>query len=287
MDHSEEKNRVDTAVSIPQLTDGERGVKSVEARREFLKKLALMTGAAAAGGTIASTVFQGCGITTRSASSTWDGVKRRYGMVIDTKKCINCKSCTIACKSENATPPGVSYTVVLEERDKETGKLVFYSKPCFHCSVPSCVKVCPTGATYKRQEDGIVVVDYDRCIGCRYCISACPYGSRYMDYGDRYQVTDEPNKYDLPSVEYHEYRPTNGSDSTKGVVRKCNFCLHMQNEKGEYTDIPACVKTCVGKALHFGDFNDPNSDVSKLLEERQHIRLKEELGNEPNVYYLI
>lgn len=276
MDNQTEKKLEEAISKSPVYT-------SPTSRAEFLKTLLAVGAMGAVGATVGS-----CSIPTREPSKTWDGKKRRWGMVIDTRKCINCKACTVACKAENNTPPGAAYTVVLEEPDLITGKLMFFSKPCFHCEQPSCVPVCPTGATYKRTEDGIVVVDYDRCIGCRYCITACPYGSRYMDYGDSYEVTDGvQTKYDLPSVEYNEFRPASGSESTKGVVRKCNFCLHMQNEKGEYTDTPACVKTCVGKALHFGDFNDPESEVNELLKRHQHIRLKEELGNEPNVYYII
>ncbi len=250
-------------------------------RREFLKQI-LRLGAT----TAAISSLPSCGYTTREPSKSWDGKKRRYGMVIDTRKCINCKACTIACKAENSTPPGVSYTVVLEEENHQTGQLTFFSKPCFHCEKPSCVPVCPTGATYKRIEDGIVAVDYDRCIGCRYCITACPYGSRFLDYGDEYQITDEvPNSYNLSSVEYKKGLPAKGA--TKGVVRKCTFCIHLQNERGEYTDLPACVKTCVGKALYFGDLNDPQDHLNELLKGRAAIRLKEELGNEPNVYYLL
>lgn len=251
-------------------------------RAEFLKTL-LAVGAMG----VASASLGSCSIPTRKPSETWDGKKRRWGMVIDTRKCINCKACTVACKAENNTPPGVAYTVVMEQPSPETDKLTFFSKPCFHCENPPCVPVCPTGATYKRTEDGIVMMDYDVCIGCRYCITACPYGSRYADFGDQYDKVDVPNKYDLPSVEYNEFRPVEGNKSTHGIVRKCNFCIHMQNEKGEYTDTPACVKSCVGHALNFGDFNDPESNVSQLLEKHPHIRLKEELGAEPNVYYIL
>jgi len=110
------------------------------------------------------------------------GEKVRFGMAVDLKKCTGCRACTVACKAENVTPPEVSYNVVLEQ---EVGtypnvKRVFTYKPCFHCENPPCTPVCPVGATWKRKEDGIVVIDYDICIGCRYCLTACPYGSRFI-----------------------------------------------------------------------------------------------------------
>src|SRR5712691_2872375 len=105
--------------------------------------------------------------------------KFRYGMVIDTRRCVGCRACVVACKAENKTPPGVSYTVVVEEAvaNRFDDKPIFMTKPCFHCEKPPCVDVCPVSATFKRERDGIVVIDYDRCIGCRYCITGCPYGA--------------------------------------------------------------------------------------------------------------
>lgn len=251
-------------------------------RREFLKRL--LEAGAVVTGTYAISSLGGCA--TPSTISKQTG--KQYGMVIDTRKCINCKSCTIACKVENNTPPNMFYTIVLEERDEETGRSTFFTKPCFHCSKPPCVPVCPVNATYKRPEDGIVYINYDDCIGCGLCIEACPYGSRSKDYGYVYNMEKSvKNKYDLPSLEYNEYRPNSGDKSPVGKARKCTFCIHLQNEKGEYTDLPACVKTCVGKALHFGNLGDPADPIHKLFNGRKYIRLKEEAGTEPNVYYLI
>jgi molybdopterin-containing oxidoreductase family iron-sulfur binding subunit len=217
----------------------------------------------------------------------------RYGMVIDTRRCVGCRACVVACKAENKTPPGVSYNVVIEDtRDSLDDKPLFLTKPCFHCEDPPCTDVCPVSATFKRERDGIVVIDYDRCIGCRYCITACPYGARTFDFGEEYAASEEDTPWAaVPSPEYGQYRERGHEQSPIGNVRKCTFCLHLQDEEGRYDQAagrwPACAKTCTGHAIHFGDFNDRNSEVSRLVRERQAIRLKEELGTEPNVYYLL
>jgi molybdopterin-containing oxidoreductase family iron-sulfur binding subunit len=220
--------------------------------------------------------------------------KYRYGMVIDTRRCVGCKACMVACKAENKTPPGVSYTVVVEQAvaDRFDDKPIFMTKPCFHCENPPCVDVCPVSATFKRAQDGIVVIDYDRCIGCRYCITGCPYGARYFDFGENYAPVAADTAYArVPSPEYGQFRKRLPEASPVGNVRKCTFCLHLQDANGRYDKgagrWPACAKTCTGHAICFGDFNDPESEVSKLVRERQPVRLKEELGTEPNVHYLL
>jgi molybdopterin-containing oxidoreductase family iron-sulfur binding subunit len=220
--------------------------------------------------------------------------KFRYGMVIDTRRCVGCNACVVACKAENKTPPGVSYTVVLNNAigNRPDDKPIFMTKPCFHCENPPCVNVCPVSATFKRERDGIVVIDYDRCIGCRYCITACPYGARYFDFGENYAPISAGTAYaQVPSPEYGQFRKREADKSPIGNVRKCTFCLHLQDAEGRYNKQegrwPACAKTCTGHAIHFGDFNDPDSEVSNLLKERQAVRLKEELGTQPNVYYLL
>ncbi|MBI4611146.1 MAG: 4Fe-4S dicluster domain-containing protein [Candidatus Rokubacteria bacterium] len=220
--------------------------------------------------------------------------KFRYGMVIDTRRCVGCKACVVACKAENKTPPGVAYTVVVEHA-LPTGpndKPLFMTKPCFHCERPPCVDVCPVSATFKREQDGIVVIDYDRCIGCRYCITACPYGARFFDFGENYPSVAEKTAYArVPSPEYRQFRKRAADTSPVGNVRKCTLCVHLQDAGGRYDQAagrwPACAKTCTGRAIFFGDFNDPESEVARLLSERHGVRLKEELGTEPNVHYLL
>ncbi len=236
----------------------------------------------------------GTSASSKPAAPTSTLRKFRYGMVIDTRRCVACKACVGACKAENKTPPGVSYTVVLDAvlGNQPDDKPLFMTKPCFHCENPPCVDVCPVGATFKREQDGIVVVDYDRCIGCRYCIAGCPYGARYFDYGENYAAVSENTPYtSVPSPEYGQFRMRKKGVSPEGNVRKCTFCVHLQDAKGCYDQKagrwPACAKTCTGHAIHFGDFNDRESEVSRLLRERQAIRLKEELGTNPNVYYLL
>jgi molybdopterin-containing oxidoreductase family iron-sulfur binding subunit len=228
-----------------------------------------------------------------SSASGEPEAEHRYGMVIDTKRCVGCEACVVACKAENKTPPGVNYMLVTNNTlgERPDDKPLFTAKPCFHCEKPPCVDVCPVSATFKRKKDGIVVVDYDRCIGCRYCQTACPYGARYFDFGENYHAETAEGAYNLPSPEYNQFRPRTHDASPVGNVRKCTFCMHLQDENGEYDKQagrwPACAKTCTGHAIHFGDFKDSNSDVSRLIRERQPVRIKDELGAQPNVMYLL
>ena len=207
----------------------------------------------------------------------------RWGMVIDLAKCVGCDTCTVSCKSENRTPPGVSYNVVIEQEIgvfPNLGK-VNLPRPCMQCDKPPCAQVCPVRATYKL-ENGIVAIDYDRCIGCRYCIVACPYGARSFDFGESYEQ-EMIGFDDITAPDYGVDRGEREKGKTpQGVVRKCTFCMHRL-ERGEE---PACVETCIGDARYFGDFNDPNSVVSKLAASPRAFRLKEELGTEPRVVYL-
>lgn len=211
--------------------------------------------------------------------------QRRWKMVIDLRKCIGCHACTISCVAENKLPPGVVYRPVL---DQEIGLYPnvsrrFMPRPCMQCDKPPCVDVCPVGATWKRP-DGIVAIDYDQCIGCRYCMTACPYSARTFDAGHTYtEGTPEQMAYELvPNFEYGKAWPRNGG-SPVGNARKCTFCLHRL-EAGQ---LPACVTTCIGGANYFGDANDPDSLVSEMSAQPNAIRLKEELGTEPKVSYLV
>lgn len=210
--------------------------------------------------------------------------RKRYGMAIDLLRCVGCEACTIACKQENHTPPGVAYAKVIKEEVGEFPHVRRRFLPilCNHCDDPPCVPVCPVGATWKRADDGLVVVSYDICIGCRYCVTACPYGARYFDFGDNYY--EQMNEFERqPSPEYGKLWDRSNGNSPIGNVRKCTFCTHRL-DRGEE---PACVQTCMPRARIFGDLHDPESEISRLVAERRHFRIKEELGTGPNVFYLL
>ncbi len=221
--------------------------------------------------------------------------QRRWVMVIDRRKCIGCHACTIACVAENKLPPGVVYRQVTEEEIGEYPhvSMRFTPRPCMQCDKPPCVDVCPVAATYKRP-DGVVAVDYDRCIGCRYCMNACPYNSRTFDFGFS-QYDDAPQAIGLvmskdeggviealPRFEYGAAVVRKRGASPVSNVRKCHFCLHRL-EAGE---LPACTATCIGRATYFGDASDPESLVADLIARPNVMRLREELGTQPRVYYL-
>ncbi len=209
----------------------------------------------------------------------------RYVMVADLRLCVGCQTCTIACKHANGTPPGVQWRAVL---DLENGKFpnvtrTFVPVGCQHCAKPPCMYVCPTTATRQRP-DGLVTIDYDLCIGCGYCIVACPYQARYKYTRPRYAYGDTP--IESEAVQFDPARI--------GVATKCTFCIERidaaQNNgltPGIDPEVtPICVNSCIAQALHFGDLDDPDSNVSVLLRENESFRMHEELGAEPGFYYL-
>ncbi|MDP2719233.1 MAG: 4Fe-4S dicluster domain-containing protein [Dehalococcoidia bacterium] len=210
----------------------------------------------------------------------------RYGMVIDLSKCMGCCGCMMACKVEHTTPPGVSWVRVL---NRENGKYPAVSRTimpvqCNHCKDAACVKVCPTGATSKR-EDGIVEIDSDKCVGCRYCMMACPFGSRY--YYDS-------EKYYFPGNGPTPFEEIGCRDMQTGVVMKCNFCLEKLEagvKKGLKPGVdreatPSCVNNCMTKARYFGDLEDPDSEVSQLIRANRGRQVHPEYGTDPSIYYI-
>ncbi|MGC8782182.1 MAG: 4Fe-4S dicluster domain-containing protein [Anaerolineae bacterium] len=222
--------------------------------------------------------------------------ERRWVMVIDLRKCVGCHACTIACVAENKLPPGVVYRPVLEEEIGTYPNVTrrFIPRPCMQCDNPPCTPVCPVHATWKN-EDGVVVVDYNQCIGCRYCLTACPYGARTSDFGHTYTAAtphaqagvlgqETADDYErVANFEYGKPWDRQHEGSPIGNARKCHFCLHRIAEGL----LPACVTTCIGRATMFGDANDPDSLVAEMIAKPNVMRLKEEMGTEPRVYYLL
>jgi molybdopterin-containing oxidoreductase family iron-sulfur binding subunit len=224
----------------------------------------------------------------------------RYGMVIDLDRCMGCRGCMEACKVENNTPQGSYFMYVFrfEQGEYPAARVSFMPRPCMHCDNAPCVKVCPVGARYKR-EDGLVATDWDRCIGCRYCEVACPYGvntfnwkdpkeNQYLDWSDQDVATAGQGfvppyaNPELSEAYGPEERKIAGGGHVQGVMEKCTFCVHRV-EKG--LD-PACVQTCPVRALSFGDLDDPDSPASRELEARSGFRLLEDVGTEPRVHYV-
>jgi len=207
----------------------------------------------------------------------------RYGMVIDLKKCIGCYGCQILCKSENATPPGTLWSRVLfyESGHYPNVKKMRIPLLCMHCKDPACVDVCPTGASVKRP-DGIVTVDRDKCTGCLNCLIACPYGARHL-YHDNVEY--------FPGQGLTPYEEIGYRKNAADIVGKCDFCISRIEEGLE----PACVSNCMAKARYFGDIDDPDSEVSRLIRNERAFRVQPavdpgtteiSLEKDPSVYYL-
>lgn len=198
---------------------------------------------------------------------------RRYGMLVDLRRCIGCQACTVSCSMENLPPLGQFRTTVLQYEVQHAGNedlppaMLNLPRLCNHCDNPPCVRVCPTKATFKR-EDGIVMMDMHRCIGCRFCMAGCPYGSRSFNFQDpRPFIAEENPVY-----------PTR----MKGVVEKCTFCTERLAEG----KMPACVEASEGKIV-FGDLGDPDSEIRHILAENFTLRRKPDLGTSPSVFYII
>lgn len=200
----------------------------------------------------------------------------RMGMVIDLNVCVGCHACTAACKATNGTPPDIFFARVHEREVGEypNARREFLPVLCNHCEDPPCVPVCPTGASYKRA-DGIVAVNSDLCIGCRSCATSCPYEHRhYVKPG-----TLEKGYFDGNLTQYEEVKYKRW---TEGTIAKCDFCMDRVDQGLD----PACVVTCPPVARHFGDLSDPESNVSRLLQERESFTLLPDAGTKPSVHYL-
>ena len=221
----------------------------------------------------------------------------RWGMVIDLDKCTGCAACEVACKSENnvamvspeqselgRTMSWMKVAAVVEDEFPDT-TMRFMPRPCMHCDNPPCIKVCPVQATY-RDDEGIIGQIYARCIGCRYCANACPYTVKYFNwYGPEWSESEK--RYLNPDV---SVRP-------RGVIEKCTFCHHRlqkarETARAEGRELleqdyqPACAEVCASAAIVFGDLDDPTHRVAELKEDPRAMRLMEDLGTEPKVYYL-
>jgi molybdopterin-containing oxidoreductase family iron-sulfur binding subunit len=213
------------------------------------------------------------------------GRQRRLAMAIDLRKCWKergCTRCIDACHAAHNVPAIADRRREVKWIWKDRFENAFGAESagpavagapvpllCNHCEHPACVRVCPTGATFKRADDGLVMMDEHRCIGCRYCMAACPYGSRSFNWSDP-----------RPSIRRIDPAyPTR----TRGVVEKCTFCAERLARGGR----PACVEACPPKAMIFGDAADPSSEIAALLAARYALRRKPELGAGPNIYYLL
>jgi Fe-S-cluster-containing dehydrogenase component len=205
---------------------------------------------------------------------------RRWIMVIDLAKCDGCGKCITACSKMHFIPPDRQWIKVLRMQESEKTAPYFFPQPCYQCDNPPCTKVCPVDATFKRT-DGVVLIDNDRCIGCRFCMAACPYGARSFNWS-------EP--HDPPEAVEQGYSPEHGYPRKIGTVEKCDFCPDM----AEMGMLPACTSSCPMGAIYYGDENEDavtnaqgeTHRLSKLLLDRSGYRHMEELGTEPRVYYL-
>lgn len=203
---------------------------------------------------------------------------KRFVMIIDLSRCRNARKCISNCQEMHSLPPEEEWIKVFLMQDSSDTAPYWFPKPCFHCNQPPCVKVCPVGATYKRT-DGTVLIDNQRCIGCKFCMTACPYSSRVFHW-------KEPEHQEEMT---EPYSPETSVPTLVGTVGKCDFCPDMAR-KGE---LPVCVTGCPNGVIFFGDKNEDivtngseTVKFSDLIHDRAGYHYMAELGTEPNVYYL-
>ena len=211
---------------------------------------------------------------------------KKFVMVIDLARCANARKCVAGCQKMHHKAPPVEWIKVKRMQDAETTAPYWMPQPCYHCDNPPCTKVCPVDATFKRK-DGIVLIDNERCIGCRFCMAACPYNARSFNWGDNWGVAAADSTKSTEKC--CEYSPESSYPSKMGTVEKCDFCPDMAREG----KLPDCVTSCPNGTIFFGDANEDtvtNGDdtyrLSELLKKRSGYRFMEELGTEPRVYYL-
>ena len=202
----------------------------------------------------------------------------RYGMVIDLKRCSGCKTCSVVCKVANNIPNDIIWNRVLTEGGNapdtaggtwDNPEMQHWPVACQHCENPACERVCPTGATYK-DDKGRVEIDYDKCIGCRMCMAACPYNARTFNWNDPVRATGAG------------YGDARVPERTRGVMEKCTLCKERTDEGDE----PMCVRCCPADARIFGDLDDPDSAVSRLRRDQGAEVLLEDKGTRPQVFYV-
>lgn len=176
----------------------------------------------------------------------------RFGMAIDTKKCVGCMDCVVACKTENEVPEGFNRDWITQESNGKMPDihLEIRTERCNHCDNPPCVTCCPTGASHVHDVGGVILVDHSLCIGCKACLASCPYDARFI----------HPD----------------------GYADKCTFCIHRV-EKGSD---PACVSVCPTYCMTFGDLDDPESEISRLINSRKNHALLEDAGTDPQIFYM-
>lgn len=282
--------------------------KGTSSRRNFLKKVGIGVGAVSVTGLAGSSVLAGTGsksgekIKLLSTDGTLvevdkDDIKlaretvaelktearkglegRKFVMVIDLAKCKNARKCVEACQEGHMLPKDIEWMKLFLLQDDTNTARYWFPRPCFQCDKPMCVSVCPVGATYKR-DDGVVLIDNQRCIGCKFCMTGCPYSVRVFNWKDPEVKVPADNVYD----------PEKAIPQVEGTVGKCIFCA----DKLRNNELPRCVSACPMGVLYFGDFledtvtnGEETLRFSKLMADRAGYRYREELGTLPSVYYL-